>query len=125
MQSEQSAPPLVPRDLDAKRQRLYEFLRESGRVLVAYSGGVDSAYLAWAAHDALGDQMLAVIADSPSLARVQLRDALAFAEEQPLPLHTIVTDEMENPDYVKNDSMRCFHCKDELFTVMERFRDER
>jgi pyridinium-3,5-biscarboxylic acid mononucleotide sulfurtransferase len=125
MQSEQAAPPLVPPELEAKRQRLYELLRRSGRVLVAYSGGVDSAYLAYAAHDAIGEQMLAVIADSPSLARVQLRDALAFADEQRIPLHTIVTDEMQNPDYVKNDSMRCFHCKDELFTVMEQFRDER
>jgi uncharacterized protein len=111
--------------LEGKRQRLYELLRESGRILVAYSGGVDSAYLAFAAHEAVGEKMLAVIADSPSLARVQLRDAMAFAEEQRLPLHTIVTDEMQNPDYVKNDSMRCFHCKDELFTVMEQFRDER
>jgi pyridinium-3,5-biscarboxylic acid mononucleotide sulfurtransferase len=125
MQSEQAAPPLVPPELEAKRQRLYELLRQSGRVLVAYSGGVDSAYLAYAAHDAIGEQMLAVIADSPSLARVQLRDASAFADEQRIPLHTIVTDEMQNPDYVKNDSMRCFHCKDELFTVMEQFRDER
>ena len=125
MQSVPETSTLVPPELETKRQRLYELLKESGRVLVAYSGGVDSAYLAWAAHDVLGDQMLAVIADSPSLARVQLRDALAFAEEQRLPLHTIVTDEMQNPDYVKNDSMRCFHCKDELFTVMERFRDER
>jgi len=125
MQSEQSGPPLVPPELEAKRQRLYELLRESGRILVAYSGGVDSAYLAFAAHEAVGEKMLAVIADSPSLARVQLRDAMAFAEEQRLPLHTIVTDEMQNPDYVKNDSMRCFHCKDELFTVMEQFRDER
>jgi pyridinium-3,5-biscarboxylic acid mononucleotide sulfurtransferase len=125
MQSVTSAPPLVPPGLETKRQRLYEILRKSGRVLVAYSGGVDSAYLAWAAHDAIGKQMLAVIADSPSLARVQLRDALAFAHEQHLPLHTIITDEMQNPEYVKNDSMRCFHCKDELFTVMESFRDER
>jgi pyridinium-3,5-biscarboxylic acid mononucleotide sulfurtransferase len=124
MQSALSAPPLVPPELEAKRQRLYEILRRSGRVLVAYSGGVDSAYLAWASYHAVGDQMLAVIADSPSLARVQLRDALAFANEQHLPLHTIITDEMQNPDYVKNDSMRCFHCKDELFTVMENFRDQ-
>ncbi len=117
--------PLVPAELDTKRKRLIEQLKSSERVLVAYSGGVDSAYLAWAAHEALGEEMLAVIADSPSLARAQLRDALAFAEEQRIPVHILRTDEMANPDYVKNDSMRCFHCKDELFTVMERFRDER
>ncbi len=111
--------------MNAKRDRLFQLLRSSGRVLVAYSGGVDSAYLAWVAHEALGDQMLAVIADSPSLARVQLRDALAFAEEQHIPVHILRTDEMSNPSYVKNDSMRCFHCKDELFSEMERFRDER
>ena len=124
MQSVTSTP-LVPPELQAKRQSLYDLLCRAGRVLVAYSGGVDSAYLAWAAHEAIGNKMLAVIADSPSLARVQLRDAMAFAEEQHIPLHRIVTDEMQNPDYVKNDSMRCFHCKDELFTVMEQFRDLR
>lgn len=114
--------PLTP-DLQQKRDRLYAHLRGLRRVLVAYSGGVDSAYLAWAAYDALGDKMLAVIADSPSLARAQMRDALAFAEEQKLPLEIIRTDEIENPDYVRNDAMRCFHCKDELFSVMEQYRD--
>jgi len=63
MQSEQAGPPLVPPELEGKRQRLYELLRESGRILVAYSGGVDSAYLAFAAHEAVGKKMLAVIAD--------------------------------------------------------------
>jgi uncharacterized protein len=92
--------------------------------LVAYSGGVDSAYLAQAANQILGDQMLAVLADSPSLARAQMEDALAFAHEQSIPLKVINTDEMEKPEYVRNDAMRCFHCKDELFTVMEQFRQQ-
>jgi uncharacterized protein len=59
------------------------------------------------------------------LAREQLGDAIAFAEEHQIPLEVVSTAEMENPEYVRNDSQRCFHCKDELFTVMERFRDER
>ena len=97
-------------------------LAASGRLLVAYSGGVDSAFLAWAAHEILGDQMLAVIADSPSLARTHLEDALAFAREAGIPVEVIETRELENPDYARNDAMRCFHCKDELFTVMEQYR---
>jgi uncharacterized protein len=107
--------------LDALAARL----RSLGKVLVAYSGGVDSAFLAWAAHAALGDQMLAVIADSPSLARTQLADALQFAAEQRIPVEVIATQELENPDYARNDAARCFFCKDELFTMMERIRAER
>jgi uncharacterized protein len=108
--------------LDSKLARLRQTLGNAGRLLVAYSGGVDSAFLAWAAHRALGDQMLAVIADSPSLARTHLEDALAFARESHIPVEVIETRELENPDYARNDAMRCFHCKDELFTVMEQYR---
>lgn len=108
-------------DLSAKQARLEDSLRSLGRTLVAYSGGADSAYLAWAAHQALGQNMLAVIADSPSLARTQLQDALAFAQEQGIPVETIQTAEMERPEYLRNDRQRCFHCKDELFQVMEDF----
>jgi pyridinium-3,5-biscarboxylic acid mononucleotide sulfurtransferase len=108
--------------VDEKRAALDARLRTLGRTLVAYSGGVDSAFLAWAAHEILVNNMLAVIADSPSLARTHLSDAIAFAYEQQIPLQVIKTDELSNPDYVRNDSQRCFHCKDELFSVMEAFR---
>jgi pyridinium-3,5-biscarboxylic acid mononucleotide sulfurtransferase len=115
----------VSNSLAAKRQQLREILASSGRILVAYSGGVDSAYLAWAAHRVLGENMLVVIADSASLARAQLADAVAFADEQGIPLEVIATSELDHPDYVRNDGQRCFHCKDELFTVMENLRATR
>ncbi len=112
-------------NLAAKRTLLDEHLHSLGRILVAYSGGVDSAFLAWAAHQALGSNMLAVIADSPSLARAQLADAAAFAGEAGIPLEIIVTGELDRPEYARNDASRCFHCKDELFTTMEEFRGRR
>ncbi len=112
-------------ELEGKRAALDAKLRELGRTLVAYSGGVDSAFLAWAAYRALGENMMAVIADSASLARTQLEDALAFTREQQIPTEVIATTELDRPDYVRNDGARCFHCKDELFTVMEEFRRKR
>jgi uncharacterized protein len=111
--------------LEPKRAALDARLRELGKLLVAYSGGVDSAFLAFAAQEALGERMLAVIADSPSLARAQLADAIAFAEEQRIPLEVIATQELERHEYARNDAARCFHCKDELFTVMEHLRMDR
>lgn len=108
----------------AKQQRLEEILAGLGRVLIAYSGGVDSAYLSYVAHRVLGDNMLAVIADSPSLARTHLRDAVAFAAGQAFPIRVVQTAEMDRPEYVRNDVSRCFHCKDELFQVMETFAGE-
>jgi len=112
----------LPAELEAKQSRLEERLRSLGRTLVAYSGGVDSAYLAWATHQTLRSGMLAVIADSPSLARTHLADAVAFVKEHRIPLEVISTTELDRPEYTKNDASRCFHCKDELFTVMESFR---
>jgi len=111
-------------DLAAKAALLTEKIQQLGSVLVAYSGGTDSAYLAYAAYQALGSNMLAVIADSPSLPRAELEAALAFTAAQAIPTRVLRTSELENPDYIRNDSQRCFHCKDELFTVMERARAE-
>jgi len=108
-----------------KAGQLRRDLQTLGRVLIAYSGGVDSAYLAWAAYQALGPRMLAVIADSPSLARTHLADALAFAAEHGIPLEVICTSELERPEYARNDGQRCFQCKDELFAVMEEMRTAR
>jgi uncharacterized protein len=115
----------VTTELAPKRSALDAQIRALGRTLVAYSGGVDSAFLAWAAHQVLGADMLAVIADSPSLARTHLDDAVAFAGEQSIPLAVIPTSELDRAEYVRNDSARCFHCKDELFTVMETLRASR
>jgi uncharacterized protein len=106
----------------SKRELLDAKIQALGRTLVAYSGGVDSAFLAWAAYRVLGVNMLAVIADSPSLARTHLAEAVAFAQEQSIPLEIIATSELDRAEYVRNDGSRCFHCKDELFTVMEAFR---
>ncbi len=110
--------------LEDKRTALKKSLRGLGRTLVAYSGGVDSAYLAWMAHQTLGENMLAVIADSPSIARTQLDGAISFAKEQGIPIEVIATEEVDRPDYIRNDALRCFHCKDELFTVMQAYREK-
>jgi len=111
--------------LREKADALAQTLAALGSALVAYSGGVDSAYLAWAARQALGDRMLAVLADSPSLAEFQKQDAIRFAQDFGIPLEVIRTDEFDNPNYTQNASDRCFHCKDELFGKLAEIVKER
>jgi pyridinium-3,5-biscarboxylic acid mononucleotide sulfurtransferase len=110
-------------DLQIKEAALRSNLKALGRLIVAYSGGVDSAYLAFAAHRVLGADMLAVIADSPSLPRTALQEAIAFAEGHAIALQVVATAEMDRAEYVRNDAARCFHCKDELFDLLEKIRD--
>jgi uncharacterized protein len=105
--------------IEDKEQALHARLRSLGSLIVAYSGGVDSAYLAYAAHAVLGDRMLAVIADSPSLPRAELQNAQDFALEHGIPFRSVKTHELEREAYARNEGDRCFHCKDELFRMLE------
>ena len=107
-----------------KLQKLEDHLRSIGTLMVAYSGGVDSAFLAATAYRVLGDRMLAVLADSPSLSRRDMEQAKAFAESQGIPLRIIRTEELNKPEYQRNDADRCFHCKTELFESMKRLGTE-
>ena len=111
-------------DLSEKSATLQKVLGSAGSLMVAYSGGTDSAFLAFAAHRALGDKMLAVIADSASLPRRELADALEFARRHGIPTRTLLTGELDSAAYQRNDAQRCFHCKQELFTRMEALRSE-
>lgn len=102
-----------------KQERLLAALRQLDSVLVAFSGGADSAYLAWAAHTALGPRALAVTALSASFSQHDQLEAEAFARAAGLVHECIETREFENTLYVANNPDRCYHCKDELFTQME------
>jgi uncharacterized protein len=102
-----------------KFEQLRTLLRSYGSCLVAYSGGVDSVFLARVARDVLGEKSLAVIADSPSLPRRELAEALEIAEKFQIPVRVVRTSEFDNPSYTANPINRCYFCKTELFTELE------
>jgi len=102
-----------------KLEQLRELIRSFGSCVVAYSGGVDSVFLARVAVDVLGDKSLAVIADSPSLPRRELAEALDIAKEFQIPVQVVKTDEFNNTEYLANPTNRCYFCKHELFTELE------
>lgn len=115
--------PIVPNPfstISEKQAGLEEVLRRHAPLLIAYSGGVDSTCLLAFAHRTLGEEVLGVIADSPSLPRQGLVDALALAKQIGAPVEVICTGEMENPDYASNPLNRCYFCKAELFESMNR-----
>src|SRR5216684_908711 len=111
--------------LAAKEQHLLASLADMDRVIVAFSGGTDSAYLAWAAHRALGPNAVAITADSASLPESHKRDLETFVAQYAIAHEYIQTREFENPDYLRNAPDRCFHCKDELFTRLDEVGRER
>lgn len=120
-----TTPKLDLSQLASKEDRLITLLRDMKRVLIAYSGGTDSAYLAWAAKQALGDDAIAITADSPSIPESHKRDAVDFAKSHGIVHEMIPTNEFDNPEYVANNPDRCFHCKDELFRVMDQIAGQR
>ena len=117
--------PSSPRQIADPRlsaEKLEAYFKARQMAIIAYSGGVDSALLAYAAHRALREAMVAVLADSPSLSRREYRFAINFAQTHGIPLQIIRTRETENPKYQQNQADRCYHCKKALFEKIEALR---
>jgi len=111
-------------DPEFRSRQLKDYFSKMGHAIIAYSGGVDSALLAHSAHLALDDNMLAVLADSPSLSRREYRHAVNFAQQHGIPLQIIRTTEMEDPRYLANPANRCYYCKKALFDRIEELRKD-
>lgn len=112
-------PRLDPDTIEQKRRRLLEIFREMESVVVGFSGGIDSTLVAAAAHEALGERALMVIAQSESYPKAELELALELARTRGWNVRVIETSELENPEYQKNDGRRCYYCKAELFTHLK------
>lgn len=115
----------IPMAVQRKEERLKALLEGYGELAIAYSGGVDSAYLSSVAHEVLGDRARLILADSPSIPRSEVRDATALAERRGWNLTVVHTSEFENEAFLKNDGTRCYYCKTELFTQMDAYAKEK
>lgn len=116
---------IIPTSVLNKEARLKSLLEGYGELAIAYSGGVDSAYLSCIAHEVLGERAHLVLADSPSIPRAEVTDATALAEARGWNLTILATTEFENEAFLKNDGTRCYYCKTELFTQMNAYARDR
>lgn len=114
----------IPPEVQEKEARLKTLLEGYGTLAIAYSGGVDSAYLSSVAHEVLGNNARLILADSPSIPRAEVREAVALAEARGWNLTLVNTTEFENEAFLQNDGTRCYYCKSELFIQMDAFARE-